>query len=139
MTIAEIINKLAGQCGASPAMLYCLADELGLTDDTRGAEEALFLAYCRTGEAIDAVQDMLAEANWQSTRCLVKPQSIAWHYGISRQDVDYILRKNNVRPVSRTSHRQGRQAPMYRVADILLVFENWNATRDPRGRKRENK
>ena len=139
MTISEIINKLAHQCGASPALLECLANELGLTDDTRGSEEALFLAYCKIGAAVDDIRDMLAEANWRSPQCRVTTQGIAWHYGISSPDAAYILQQGDVKPVGRTSHRQGRQAPLYRVADVLPVFENWNAIRDPRGRKKAKK
>jgi hypothetical protein len=139
MKISHIIEKLAHQCGASLALLECLADELGLTADTRGAEEALFLALCRTTGAIDDIRDILAEANWESPQCLVTPPGIAWHYGISRQDANYILQQSGVRPVGRTSHRQGRQGPVYRVSDIIPVFENWNAIRDPRGRKKAEK
>lgn len=139
MKILHIIEKLANQCGASTTLLQCLADELGLTADTRGAEEALFRAYCRAGAAIDDIRDMLAEANWQGPQCLVTPQGIAWHYGISRADASYILGRRKVQPVGRTAHRQGRQGPVYRVADIIPVFENWNATRSPRGRKKREK
>lgn len=136
---SHIIEKLAHQCGASIILLECLADELGLANDTRGAEEALFLAYCRVGATVDDIRDILAEANWQGPQDLVTPQGIAWHYGISQQDAIYILAKRNVQPVGRTAHRRGRQALIYRAADIIPVFESWNAIRDSRGRKKAEK